>query len=107
MRVVSDRIRGLIVAIACSIALAAGLWMLGIGDASSHALATTDATERAITQRMVGGAAKATLRLPAVALAAGSARLLIADVVPARADTRADTLHRRSRLYALFHVYQL
>jgi hypothetical protein len=107
VRVVSDRIRRLLVACACTFALAAGLWMLGIGGVSPHTLATADATDRAITQRLVGSAVKATLRLPVAALAPGSPHLTTADVVPVRADARAGTMHGRSRLYALFQVYQL
>lgn len=102
----SDRVRGLVVASACTIVLAAGLWMLGIGGASSHTLAA-DGAERVLAQRVVASAVKATLRLPAAALLPGDPHVAVTDVVLSGAAAHPSTTHGHSRLYALFHVYQL
>jgi hypothetical protein len=83
------------------------MWVLGLGVASTHAVATPDGTDRAIMQRVAARAVKATLRVPAATLAPGSLRIGAAHLVPAHADTRAGAPRGRSRLYALFHVFQL
>jgi hypothetical protein len=104
VRCVSIRIRRLLVATALTLTVAATLAMLGAGP---HAVATSDGSEHAVTQRRASGVAKTTLRVPVAAAAALGGPHAAADVAPIRAAVRAESGHAADRPYARLRVYRL
>ena len=101
----SDRTRELLAATALTVALAAGLWMLGVG-VDPHAVATTDVGDRVVAPRSLPSASKAAPRVLLAALG-GPAHAAAAALAPTSAAPPAVGAPRSTRLYALLHVYRL